>query len=67
MYPHAGVFATDFTWEMVQAGQGRADSRSQCISLWRMRLSCPFADDEFDAVITSFVMRNVVDRRAAFQ
>ena len=66
MYPHAGVYATDFTWEMVQAGQGRADSRAVHFSL-ADAFELPFPDGEFDAVITSFVMRNVVDRRAAFR
>lgn len=66
MYPYAGVFATDFTWEMMQAGQRRKDARSVQFAL-ADAFGLPFASGEFDAVITSFVMRNVVDRRAAFR
>lgn len=66
MYPAAEIYASDFTWEMVAAGWGRQDAASVKFSL-ADAFRLPFADGAFDAVITSFVMRNVVDRKAAFR
>lgn len=66
MYPYAGIYATDFTWEMVHSGRKRKDARNVRFAL-ADAFELPFAAGEFDGVITSFVMRNVVDRRAAFR
>ncbi len=65
MYPGAEVVATDFTWEMLQAGQGKLTSPPIRYALGDA-FELPFDDNQFDAVITSFVMRNVVDRQEAF-
>jgi demethylmenaquinone methyltransferase/2-methoxy-6-polyprenyl-1,4-benzoquinol methylase len=65
IYPAARICASDFTWEMVQAGHSAAGTRNVYFSIGdTFRL--PFDDNEFDAVISGFMMRNVVDRRAAF-
>jgi demethylmenaquinone methyltransferase / 2-methoxy-6-polyprenyl-1,4-benzoquinol methylase len=66
MYPAAAIFATDFTWEMVQAGQVRGGNAAVFNSV-ADALKLPFADEEYDAVVSSFLMRNVVDRIAAFR
>jgi demethylmenaquinone methyltransferase/2-methoxy-6-polyprenyl-1,4-benzoquinol methylase len=66
MYPHADMYATDFTWEMMRAGQLRGNAQSVHFAL-ADAFRLPFGVSKFDAVITAFVMRNVVDRRDAFR
>lgn len=66
MFPAADIYATDFTWEMVQAGQRVESARSVHFAI-ADAFDLPFPDGEFDAVTTSFVMRNVVDRVGAFR
>jgi demethylmenaquinone methyltransferase/2-methoxy-6-polyprenyl-1,4-benzoquinol methylase len=66
MFPAARVCASDFTWEMVQAGHAAQGAQNVYFSIGDT-FQLPFDDDEFDAVISGFMMRNVVDRRAAFR
>ena len=55
--PQAKVIAADFTLEMMRVGQkhGRLDFSSADA------LRLPFNDSSFDAVVSGFLMRNVID------
>jgi demethylmenaquinone methyltransferase/2-methoxy-6-polyprenyl-1,4-benzoquinol methylase len=57
--PQATVLAADFTLEMMRVGQ---QSTAQLLS-WSAAdaLHLPFGDHSFEAVISGFLMRNVVD------
>lgn len=66
MYAGAEIVATDFTWEMVQVGKSKQGAGPVRYSL-ADTLRLPFADSQFDATVSSFVMRNVVNRSAAFR
>lgn len=64
------VIGADFTLPMMQVGQQRADKLEPLISqkmIWSGAdaLHLPFPDDQFDAVVSGFLMRNVVDIRQA--
>ena len=56
-YPQSTVIAADFTLEMMRVGQknGKLDFSSADA------LSLPFRDETFDALVSGFLMRNVVD------
>jgi len=58
--PRCQPVAADFTLEMMRAGRHR---RSSAVRLWASAdaLHLPFADASFDAVISGFLLRNVVD------
>jgi demethylmenaquinone methyltransferase/2-methoxy-6-polyprenyl-1,4-benzoquinol methylase len=64
-HPDARVVGSDFTFEMMQAGQGKPQTE-------RIRwcaadaLHLPFADATFDAVTSGFGVRNFIDREQAF-
>jgi demethylmenaquinone methyltransferase / 2-methoxy-6-polyprenyl-1,4-benzoquinol methylase len=60
--PTARVVAADFTLEMMRAGRKADDSFG-----WSSAdaLSLPFQAETFDAVVSGFLMRNVVDNRRA--
>ena len=65
-YPGVEVVGSDFTYEMMAAGVGKAPD----ITLPFVQgdtYALPFPDNTFDAVVSGFMMRNVVDRVAAFQ
>ncbi len=64
-YPAAEIVAADFTWEMVQVGSNHHTAPPIEYTLGDAYV-LPFEDNKFDAAISSFMMRNVVDRRAAF-
>lgn len=66
MHPGAEIVATDFTFEMVQVGKQKQGAGPVLYSL-ADTLQLPYADDQFDAVISGFLIRNVVDREAAFR
>ncbi len=55
--PAAKVAAVDFTLQMLAAAQGRAPL-NRCAA---DALQLPFQDETFDAVVSGFLMRNVVD------
>ncbi len=62
--PTAQITAADFTFEMMIAGRKPQDTFA-----WANAdaLALPFPNDAFHAVISGFLMRNVVDRRLALQ
>lgn len=59
-YPGCRVVAADFTVPMMQVGRRRPGSTS---ILWVAAdaLNLPFPDQSFDAVVSGFLLRNVVD------
>jgi len=62
--PTAHVTAADFTFEMMRAGRQPTDAFG-----WANAdaLRLPFPDQSFDAVVSGFLMRNVVDSVAALR
>lgn len=58
-YPNSKVFAADFTLAMMQAGQKRNPARINFSTADALHI--PFADETFDAVVSGFLLRNVVD------
>lgn len=66
--PDGLAVGVDYTVPMLQAGLPNLDhagDRAAFVGGDALRL--PFADESFDALTTGFVMRNVVDIRAAFR
>ena len=61
--PSIDVVGVDFTYEMMAVGKSRA-SRRQLPFVQGDTLALPFADSCFDAVVSGFLLRNVVDRKA---
>jgi demethylmenaquinone methyltransferase/2-methoxy-6-polyprenyl-1,4-benzoquinol methylase len=63
--PGAHVVGTDFTLEMMRSAQTKAGG---CPVSWNGgdALCLPFPDNTFDAAISAFIMRNVVDIPRAF-
>ncbi len=62
--PTAHVTAADFTLDMMRAGRKSGDSFGWA-SADALRL--PFPDESFDAVVSGFLMRNVIDNIAALR
>ncbi|HEY3313541.1 MAG TPA: ubiquinone/menaquinone biosynthesis methyltransferase [Anaerolineales bacterium] len=62
--PRAHVTAADFTFEMMRAGRKAEDAFG-----WTNAdaLSLPFPANHFNAVVSGFLMRNVVDSQAALK
>ncbi len=60
--PTARVTAADFTLEMMRAGKQDADAFA-----WSAAdaLRLPFGSEQFDAVVSGFLMRNVADHTSA--
>jgi len=56
-FPQAKVTAADFTLEMMRVGQKTSPLNFSCADA----LCLPFNDSTFDAVISGFLMRNVID------
>lgn len=58
------VVGADFTLPMMRVGQGRANGRPV---RWQAAdtLALPYPDNSFDAVVSGFLLRNVVDVRGA--
>jgi demethylmenaquinone methyltransferase / 2-methoxy-6-polyprenyl-1,4-benzoquinol methylase len=65
-YPGVQAMAADFTYEMMAVGQRRVSPRPLPFTQ-ADTLALPFADDSFDAVVSGFLIRNVVDRVAALR
>jgi demethylmenaquinone methyltransferase/2-methoxy-6-polyprenyl-1,4-benzoquinol methylase len=61
--PQANVIAADFTLEMMRVGQGNGPLNFSSADA----LGLPFADQTFDAVVSGFLMRNVIDLQKALQ
>lgn len=65
-HPAAQVVGVDFTIEMMQAGR-HDPARATLPFVQGDTFALPFADDVFDAVVSGFLLRNVVDRAAALR
>ncbi len=65
-WPGATVVASDFTYEMMAVGKVNAERQSLPFAQ-ADTLALPFADETFDAVVSGFLIRNVVDRAGAFR
>lgn len=65
---HAGVLAIgiDFTYEMMVVGRRKA-THAAIPYVQGDALILPFDDSTFDAVVSGFLLRNVVDRMAALR
>lgn len=65
-HPDALAVGSDFTFEMMQAGQDKKGAeRIRWGTADALRL--PFADGAFDAATSGFGVRNFIDREAAFR
>jgi len=62
-FPQARVTAADFTLEMMRVGQRRSSLDFSSADA----LCLPFTDSLFDAVVSGFLMRNVIDLQKALQ
>jgi len=62
-FPQARVVAADFTLEMMRVGQKRGALNFSSADALRL----PFEDSTFDAVVSGFLMRNVIDLQKALQ
>lgn len=60
-FPQARVIAADFTLEMMRVGQKRGLLNFSSADALRL----PFGDSSFDAVVSGFLMRNVIDLQKA--
>jgi demethylmenaquinone methyltransferase/2-methoxy-6-polyprenyl-1,4-benzoquinol methylase len=61
--PQARVIAADFTLEMMRVGQKRGTLHFCSADALRL----PFGDSSFDAVVSGFLLRNVIDLQRALQ
>ena len=62
-FPQSKVVAADFTLEMMHVGQKRGPLDFSSADALRL----PFPDSSFDAVVSGFLMRNVIDLQKALQ
>jgi demethylmenaquinone methyltransferase/2-methoxy-6-polyprenyl-1,4-benzoquinol methylase len=62
-FPQAKVIAADFTLEMMRAGQKTGPLNFSTADALRL----PFNDSSFDAVVSGFLMRNVIDLQKALE
>lgn len=62
-FPQARVIAADFTLEMMRVGKQNGDLDFSSADA----LHLPFNDSSFDAVVSGFLMRNVIDLQTALQ
>jgi demethylmenaquinone methyltransferase/2-methoxy-6-polyprenyl-1,4-benzoquinol methylase len=62
-FPRARVIAADFTLEMMRVGQKSGPLNFSSADA----LQLPFRDRSFDAVVSGFLMRNVIDLQKALQ
>ena len=64
-YPGVRAYGADFTYEMMAAGVGKIPNLP--LPFTQADTYClPYPDNTFDAVVSGFMVRNVVDRVAAF-
>ncbi|NTW43889.1 MAG: ubiquinone/menaquinone biosynthesis methyltransferase [Anaerolineaceae bacterium] len=64
-FPGRKIIAADFSINMMQAGQKRPGKRLDFTAA--DALNIPFNDETFDAVISGFLLRNVVDLNIALK
>jgi demethylmenaquinone methyltransferase / 2-methoxy-6-polyprenyl-1,4-benzoquinol methylase len=62
-FPQARIIAADFTLEMMRVGQKTSPLNFSAADALRL----PFDDSSFDAVISGFLMRNVIDLQKALE
>jgi demethylmenaquinone methyltransferase/2-methoxy-6-polyprenyl-1,4-benzoquinol methylase len=62
-FPRAKVIAADFTLEMMRVGQKNGPLNFSSADALRL----PFGDFVYDAVVSGFLMRNVIDLQRALQ
>jgi len=62
-FPNAKVIAADFTLEMMRVGQKTGPLNFSTADALRL----PFNDSSFDAVVSGFLMRNVIDLQKAIE
>jgi demethylmenaquinone methyltransferase/2-methoxy-6-polyprenyl-1,4-benzoquinol methylase len=62
-FPRANVIAADFTLEMMRVGRKNGPLSFSSADA----LCLPFGDSTFDAVISGFLMRNVIDLQKALE
>lgn len=60
-FPTANIIAADFTLEMMRVGQKTSPLNFSTADALRL----PFNDSSFDAVVSGFLMRNVIDLQKA--
>ena len=65
-FPGVRAVGSDFTYEMMAAGVGKMPGLFLPF-VQGDTFALPFADNTFDAVVSGFLIRNVVDRVAAFR
>jgi len=65
-HPHCQAVAADFTLEMMRMGKRRPGTAHLAWSA-ADALLLPFPPDTFDAVVSGFLLRNVIDLRGALQ
>jgi demethylmenaquinone methyltransferase / 2-methoxy-6-polyprenyl-1,4-benzoquinol methylase len=65
-YPGVRAIGSDFTYEMMAAGVGKVPGLVLPF-VQGDTFALPFPGDTFDAVVSGFLVRNVVDRVAAFR
>jgi demethylmenaquinone methyltransferase/2-methoxy-6-polyprenyl-1,4-benzoquinol methylase len=64
--PGIQAFATDFTYEMMAVGKAQPARRTLPFTQ-ADTFALPYADNTFDVAVSGFLIRNVVDRQAAFR
>jgi demethylmenaquinone methyltransferase/2-methoxy-6-polyprenyl-1,4-benzoquinol methylase len=62
-FPRTKVIAADFTFEMMRIGERNGTLNFSSADALRL----PFEDSAFDAVVSGFLMRNVIDLQKALQ
>ena len=62
-FPQASMIAADFTHEMMRVGQKTSPLNFSAADALRL----PFNDFSFDAVVSGFLMRNVIDLQKALE
>jgi len=62
-FPKATVVGADFTLEMMRVGQRTSPLNFSTADALRL----PFSDSSFDAVVSGFLMRNVIDLQKAIE
>ena len=65
-YPGVTAYGADFTYEMMAAGVGKVPGVHLAFNQ-ADTYHLPYPDNTFDAVVSGFLVRNVVDRVAAFR
>jgi len=64
-YPNGMIYAADFTLAMMQAGKDRSGRPIKFATA--DALQTPYAENTFDAVVSGFLLRNVVDLSATLK